>query len=266
MKIILSRKGFDSSYGGQPSPILPDGTLLTMPIPSKDEFVKYSNLYHNGESYYKILQDLKSNNQIKTENYTCHLDPDLKFEVMQRDKDWKPIFGQASAAQRHLQNLKVAIGDIFLFFGWFRQTEIINGKYSYIKGSPDIHVIFGYLQIGEIYFDNFPSYAKHHPHCITNGKIRKNNCIYVGAEKLSFDKNLGGAGILKFKDNLVLTKSGMSRSCWDLPDFFKNLTISYHTKDSFKDDYFKSADIGQEFVMDTDDNLIEWTKERLLNN
>ena len=27
MKIILSRKGFDSGYGGYPSPILPDGTL-----------------------------------------------------------------------------------------------------------------------------------------------------------------------------------------------------------------------------------------------
>jgi len=33
MKIILSRKGFDSSYGGYPSPILPDKTLLSLPIP-----------------------------------------------------------------------------------------------------------------------------------------------------------------------------------------------------------------------------------------
>jgi len=33
MKVILSRKGFDSSYGGCPSPILPDGTLLSLPIP-----------------------------------------------------------------------------------------------------------------------------------------------------------------------------------------------------------------------------------------
>ena len=28
MKVILSRKGFDSEYGGGPSPILPDGELL----------------------------------------------------------------------------------------------------------------------------------------------------------------------------------------------------------------------------------------------
>jgi hypothetical protein len=33
MKVILSRKGFDSEYGGIASPILPDGTLLSLPIP-----------------------------------------------------------------------------------------------------------------------------------------------------------------------------------------------------------------------------------------
>jgi len=33
MRVILSRKGFDSSFGGCPSPILPDGTLLSLPIP-----------------------------------------------------------------------------------------------------------------------------------------------------------------------------------------------------------------------------------------
>jgi hypothetical protein len=266
MKIILSRKGFDSSYGGQPSPILPDGTLLTMPIPSKDEIVKYADLYYNGESYYKIIQDLKQNSKIK-ENYVCHLDPDLRFDVMERQTDdWKPIFGQGNASKTHLENQKVDIGDIFLFFGWFCQTEIINGKYNYVKGSPAIHLIFGYLQIGEIHFDNFPSYAKHHPHCIENGKIRTNNCIYVAKDELSFDKNFSGAGILKFNNNLVLTKSGMSKSCWDLPDFFKNLNISYHSQNSFKEGYFKSADIGQEFVISADDNLIEWTKELLLKN
>lgn len=33
MKFILSRKGFDSGYGGCASPILPDGTMLSIPIP-----------------------------------------------------------------------------------------------------------------------------------------------------------------------------------------------------------------------------------------
>ena len=43
MKVILSRKGFDSSNGGCPSPILPDGTLLSLPIPTDDRD-KYEDL------------------------------------------------------------------------------------------------------------------------------------------------------------------------------------------------------------------------------
>ena len=34
MKIILSRKGFDSENGGYASPILPDGSLVSLPIPN----------------------------------------------------------------------------------------------------------------------------------------------------------------------------------------------------------------------------------------
>ena len=33
MKVILSRKGMDSESGRVASPILPDGTLLSLPIP-----------------------------------------------------------------------------------------------------------------------------------------------------------------------------------------------------------------------------------------
>ena len=36
MKVILSRKGFDSANGGIASPIFEDGTMLSFPIPSKD--------------------------------------------------------------------------------------------------------------------------------------------------------------------------------------------------------------------------------------
>ena len=46
MKIILSRKGFDSSSGGYCNPILPDGkTLLSLPIPGVSDYsVKYKDL------------------------------------------------------------------------------------------------------------------------------------------------------------------------------------------------------------------------------
>lgn len=41
MKVILSRKGMDSEAGGIPSPILPDGTLLSLPIPDNTSGQKY---------------------------------------------------------------------------------------------------------------------------------------------------------------------------------------------------------------------------------
>ena len=43
MKVILSRKGFDSCYGGHPSPILPDGRMISLPIPSSEDLICYKD-------------------------------------------------------------------------------------------------------------------------------------------------------------------------------------------------------------------------------
>ena len=56
MKIILSRKGFDSSNGGISSPILPDGTLLSLPIPGKFDNLSFDDLNYNGVSFSNILR------------------------------------------------------------------------------------------------------------------------------------------------------------------------------------------------------------------
>src|SRR5512137_1653099 len=83
MKIILSRKGFDSSLGGYPSPILPDGKMVSLPIPLKDE-LRYSGLLaEGGLTYYDLMKQLKL--KIKIGNHwpalnketKCHLDPDI---------------------------------------------------------------------------------------------------------------------------------------------------------------------------------------------
>lgn len=46
MKVVLSRKGMDSRAGGIPSPILPDGTLLSLPIPNEKSGVPYGDLVY----------------------------------------------------------------------------------------------------------------------------------------------------------------------------------------------------------------------------
>ena len=55
MRIILSRKGFDSQYGKQASPILPDGTMLSLTIPSDNDYFTYSDIMWKGKNYLEII-------------------------------------------------------------------------------------------------------------------------------------------------------------------------------------------------------------------
>ena len=48
MKVVLSRKGFDSSAGGVASPIMPDGTMLSLPIPDRTSPVSYADIVPHG--------------------------------------------------------------------------------------------------------------------------------------------------------------------------------------------------------------------------
>lgn len=78
MKIILSRKGFDSANGGIVSPIMEDGTLISFPIPSKEDKDGYDDLVYCGQLYSKILEDLHYKEDSNRPN--CHLDPDLTMD------------------------------------------------------------------------------------------------------------------------------------------------------------------------------------------
>lgn len=263
MKIILSRKGFDSANGGIPSPILPGGTLLSFPIPSKQDNDNYSEIMRNGKSLYEIIKELKPSSKIK-ENYTCHLDPDIyNYDL---HKNWAPLFGQTKSSQTHLENHSISIGDIFLFFGWFKGTEYISDKLEYKKEFPDVHIIWGYLQIGKIYksIEAIPQQFQYHPHATTS-RFKDINCIYQATDKLTIDSSYNGYGIFKYHPELVLTKEGMSRSKWKLPEKFKEISISYHSKESFKKDYFDSAKIGQEFVIEERDWVTDWALNIIKN-
>ena len=112
---------------------------------------------------------------------------------------------------------------------------------------------------------------KYHPHAqYERYKDSKQNLnvIYVARKRASWNKKLPGAGIFNYHEDLVLTKEKCSRSKWDFKDnnrIFQNVRISYHTstkKYGWKDgnDYFKSADRGQEFVIEETDKIEEWAK------
>ena len=278
MKVILSKKGFDAQYGGYPSPILPDGTLLSLPIPS-DDGITYSQLTINNTNYHDIMVQLnaKINRGNGMENlknlHECHLDPDLYPNILKRKIGWRGIFGQIGAAHSHLANQGVTNNDLFLFFGYFKQTYQKNGRLQFIKNAPELHLIFGYLFIDYIIQVNHntpvKNWMKYHPHVSSNE--RKNistNTIYIAKETSNWDPNIPGFGYFKYHTDLVLTKNksqgAKSRSKWNLPEFFKDTYISYH-KNAWKDDYFQSVSKGQEFVIHDNTKVVNWAKSLIQN-
>jgi hypothetical protein len=274
MKIILSRKGFDSSYGGFPSPILPDGRLFSIPIPLKNQ-ISYAEIkFDDKMTLLDLMTELYPCIYIRGKKYEltnkikCHLDPDLNYDSLKRTEQWKPLFGQNEAAQSHLDKHKISVGDLFLFFGLFRETEFIKGKFSFKPYSKQIHCIYGYLQIGKVHNvtlnQNNNVIAEYHPHFEEMNRRIKNNTIYESAKILSFKNDIPGAGIFNFSKKFVLTKNGYCTSQWDLPDSFRNINISYHTNSKrygWKGDYFQSAYRGQEFVIEENEQIENWANE-----
>ena len=150
MKLVLSRKGFDLSSGGAPSPILPDGTMFSLPVPLARSVKTYNDIRKGRDesTIVRLVEDLTGGNIGR--DALAHLDPDLDHAALDRAPGWRPCFGQTDAAQTHLEGCGVGPGDLFLFFGWFRQVrKAHNGRWAIDRNSPNLHVIFGWLQIGE---------------------------------------------------------------------------------------------------------------------
>ncbi|MCZ7400711.1 MAG: hypothetical protein O8C61_00645 [Candidatus Methanoperedens sp.] len=262
MKVILSRKGFDLKYGGCPSPILTNKRMISLPIPADEgkfeKESKYSNLKVEEKlTYYELMKPLIEIKNKKlgelTENTLSHFDPDINPSAMERKPGWKPLFGQIGAAQKHLDNQRVGVGDLFLFFGTFRETIKKDGEYQFDSSTELFHAIYGYLQIGEIKPINnkteIPEWMDYHPHAHQKRPEDKYNTIYVARDRLTWQPDMPGAGLLSFTKKLILTKKGCpKKSIWYLPKFFEGVEISYNKK-SWKDGYFHSADMGQEFVI-----------------
>jgi hypothetical protein len=270
MKIILSRKGMDSSFGLVPSPVLPDGRLFWLPIPESSaskRLVKYSDIDYSGINMGDVIHSLSSG-KICAEA-TSHLDPDLNFNCRDRAPGWRPIFGQTGVAEKHLRNRGVEIGDIFLFFGWFRQAVWVNGRLHYEKSAPDMHVIYGWLQVGDILdvedLRGIPSWATDHPH-LHGPRYNALDVVYVASDKINIfgeETVIPGGGVFeKIDERLILTEYGKNRSMWKLPNWFfpkdNKQALSYHEKLSrwsVLPDGSASLQVasrGQEFVLDTE--------------
>ena len=149
-KLILSRKGFDSSAGGYPSPIFPNDTIYSLPIPGDDEemSIRYEKLRLGPINMGQVVEDL-SGGEIQAYDL-AGLDPDIRGHALPREEGWRGIFGQTGGSQTHLENQGVGPGDLFLFFGLFRQVEKSRNGWRFVRGAPRQHIIWGWLQIGAI--------------------------------------------------------------------------------------------------------------------
>jgi len=267
MKLVLSRKGFDAGYGKVPSPIFADGSLCSLPIPSDDD-PRLGGLTFRGESLGRVVSDLTKERIGPMQG--IHLDPDLRRELMPRPRGWRPIFGQSSAAQTHLENQGVGVGDLFLFFGWFRQATQFNGRFIYDERSPQLHVIFGWLQVGRVLKParqggSVPAWAADHPHVAGAERRASNNALYVARHRLwlpGLKKTRPGAGVFpRLSPLLRLSAGGRNRGIWRLPRWFfpreGRPPLSYHADPArwARDTsgvLLKTVGRGQEFVLDCD--------------
>ena len=271
MKIVFSRKGFDSQYGRVPSPLFPDGTALSLPIPG-DGPTRFRDLRWRGRSLQSLVESL-SKCRVRG-GHRCHLDPDIRANALQRPPRWRPAFGQAGAAQGHLANEGIGPGDLFLFFGWFRPVERDDHRiWRYVKDTASVHRLWGWLQVEEvIHVGNnlvrtraaYP-WLSTHPHLRGKGWL-SSNTVYVATRKLRINgikTSHAGGGVFApdaTGDRLTLTAPrSANRTRWRLPAWFvptdgRHLLSCHREKSRWRRRgpwaYVTTNDIGQEFVFD----------------
>ena len=219
MKVILSRKGFDSVNGKMPSAIMPNGDVVYFPIPSDNE-TTFDDLRYGKVSYKRLLDCLvqKKSGCGDIPRQHCHIDPDLdKTRWTKTPRNWKPAFGPSWKVWHYLnETVGIKKNDVFLFFGTFHfLTQKAPGSFEYAARTgdffhdSDLHLIWGYLQVGNIILDSAEISRDYpwHPHA-------GGNVLIVPRKTLSFAPSKPGYGLLPFSLDRVLTSEGKSKAFW----------------------------------------------------
>lgn len=275
MRLILSRKGFDSSAGGCPNPVFPDGSALSLPIPDSQSPVRYEHVHHNGNPIGNLVEDLTGGKISSRDG--AHLDPDLMPAAYERSPQWRPVLGQHGQAQSHLIKQGVGVGDLFLFFAVFRSVECLKGRWRFVPGSRPFHGLWGWLQVAEVVpLDGnrqAPGWTSYHPHHY--GSRGVHNTLYLAGENATLPNTaapLAGAGVFQqMSSQHRLTEPAATRlTDWLLPAAFYpsdgRPPLSYHhNRERWKSlggstCSLRSAARGQEFVLDLDryPELMPW--------
>jgi hypothetical protein len=166
----------------------------------------------------------------------------------------------------------VGPGDLFLFFGWFKETERSGDGWRFRRSARDLHVLFGWLQVGEVVrLPDGPEEALRarpwlagHPHLSYGPDPR--NAVYVASDSLALPgfetPGVPGGGLFRtLRPELVLTAEEQpKRSVWSVPGWMEPAgrpALSHHespdrwTRDGARS-LLSTVGRGQEFVLDCD--------------
>ncbi|WP_201373728.1 hypothetical protein [Ktedonobacter robiniae] len=159
-----------------------------------------------------------------------------------------------------------------------------SGKYRYVSTAPDLHVIFGWLQIEQHLASNdfatIPLWARDHPHCKAD-TYRNLDFMYLSPNRLHIPgveiEKAGAGWFPHFMPELCLTAPNQTRSVWQLPAWFapgtSTVGFSYHRDLArWKRDgcsiFLRTVGRGQEFVLDTEayPEALQWLCQLLRMN
>ncbi len=271
-RLIISRKGFDSTrrprgpkrgyaglewpYGGVPSPVFPDGSMYSLPVPGEDESitVTYGDLSHRvggaEVNIGKVVEDLTSTRGQPprwTRDDFTYVSPDIRDPVWSTLDEQPGLVGAGGAQEGHLRKQGVDKDDIFLFFGLFRRVEEVSGRWQFVPRAPEQHVLFGWLQVGAIHREDGEGWQ---------------GGWYVAGDALLIPGHTTtrrGYGVFdRLDERLVLSEPSADPSRWRLPHWFypepPRAPLTYHPRPLWHRDeryaYVQRRGPGQEFVLD----------------
>lgn len=257
MRVILSRKGFDTASGGVPSPIV-EGVPVPLPIPqSQPGPVRFREL---PPPLPALVRDL-TGGSVRAASF-CHADPDLGTGPCGAagGADFVGVLGQHGAAQGHLRNQGVGAGDLFLFWGLFQPVARQRRRWRFV-GAPE-HRLFGWLQVDEVVpvaagarVLSSRTWLDRHPHL--HGDWGASNTLYLARQRLVLggrSTRWPGWGLLRPGMRLS-APDGARVSDWQVPAWLHPQTggtgMSYHRAERWSGGLRLSAVArGQEFVAD----------------
>lgn len=179
-KVILSRKGFDSSNGGNYSLFDDTGKYIVLPIPENRKGMEISNTrkYEDTKTKPEYLQGctvsnlkelvdkeigkwppvIRGDGKPDEQSEFAHFDPWLGHcPWLSEESDHQVgAFGQVGTSQRHLEGKRVSEGSLFLFFSRFKpihsarmnELDCIDISPRHLKEG--IYVIYAWLKVAEV--------------------------------------------------------------------------------------------------------------------